>query len=360
MLIIRTNYRHYEHTDFSYLLSNKETTDTIKDKKSDKTPSVYISPKERKIDCEEIFLNTPNEYKISKADKLANPLLKYIYSNVTHIYHDKSCPFAQKIPDKSFETTMHFSDDYNWCPDCYKAAMIRYGIDGDSKLFERYLEYFSLVKAKKDTLHFLIIEKQAKLRLVSNTVMEFEINDDRWRISKRNRQLILLHNNYYIDKTGKRVFEKTFHIQVENALSFKSCAHYMADYTWAGHLAGMEKKRIQREEKKKHDALLFETSNNAFIESFLYIKNHYLFSDKYIYLDCEDYVADFYLTKYNVKIKFLAEYIIPNSKYRWIICKVPKNQFSRFSLSMRRTSHSMFARGYYEFYDILKTFINIK
>ena len=156
------------------------------------------------------------------------------------------------------------------------------------------------------------------------------------------------------------MFEKTFHIQVENALSFKSCAHYMADYTWAGHLAGMEKKRIQREEKKKHDALLFETSNNAFIESFLYIKNHYLFSDKYIYLDCEDYVADFYLTKYNVKIKFLAEYIIPNSKYRWIICKVPKNQFSRFSLSMRRTSHSMFARGYYEFYDILKTFINIK
>ena len=104
----------------------------------------------------------------------------------------------------------------------------------------------------------------------------------------------------------------------------------MADYTWAGHLAGMEKKRIQREEKKNMMLYYLKHLTMLLLKASYISKIIICFLDKYIYLDCEDYVADFYLTKYNVKIKFLAEYIIPNSKYRWIICKVPKINFHDF------------------------------
>ena len=364
MVIIKAIYRQYRHKDFSYLLNSSKTSKAASDDDISQTSFVYIPPKERPIDCadiEEIFLNNSRaEHKISKADKLSNPLYKYAYSNVTNVYHDKECPWAKKIPDEEFETTMHFSNEYNWCPECYKAAVIRYGMQGDSKLFDRYLEFFRSVKADKNLLTFLIIENKAKLWIVSATTMEFKVNEDKWRVSIRNGILTLLHNNYYVDKFGKRVFERSFHVQLENMQNFRVCINHMVSYSWKEHLAQQDKKQQLEQEREHYKDVLAEFSNNGFIENFLYIKNRYWFSDKYIYLDSDDYIADRFFTKYNVKTKILDEYIVPNSKCRWIICKIPKKQISKFSLAMRKTSRAMFWRKDYGYYDILKTFIDIK
>lgn len=91
--------------------------------------------------------------------------------------------------------------------------MIRCGIQNDPHLFERYYDFFKLAKVNKKVLHYLMVENGAELWIVSGNLMEFKVNEDKWRVSVRNDKLTLLHNNYYIDKSGKRIIEKSFHIQ---------------------------------------------------------------------------------------------------------------------------------------------------
>lgn len=172
-------YKNYEKQDFSYLLNEEEKCkelQTTSEKLKDKTDTPVLE-----------------NYKKLRQDKLSNQKMKYAYSSFNCIYHDRECGAVKNIPDDEIMMTEEFSDDYNWCDNCYRMAIIRCGIDNDGKLFEQYVKYFKLVKASKELLHFLIVENNAKLWIVSSNVMEFKVNEDRWRVSKRDGKLTLLH-----------------------------------------------------------------------------------------------------------------------------------------------------------------------
>lgn len=337
-------YRNYVHKDFSYLISCNDNNKPI------------IENTE-KSNCINYNYDAEFDYKKIREDKLSNQRLKYAFSKDSLIYHDKECPWVKKISNKNFEMTKEFSDEYNWCPECYRAAIIRYGIQNDPHLFERYYDFFKFAKANKNVLHYLIVEHKAKLWIVSSSLMEFKVNEDRWRVSVRNNKLTLLHNNYHIDKSGKRIFEKTFHSQLENIISFRLCAEYMVDYTWERHLEGKKKKEEANKERAHRTEIMNRFTENIFIENYLPVKNHYLFHDKFVYLDCDNYFADDYFIKYGVRIKFLEEYVVPNSKFRWIVCKIPKKYSTQFSKAMRKTVRKMYSAGKYEYFDLLNSFI---
>ncbi len=305
-------YRNYERQDFSYLLNNKD-----EDNSKPNNHNAEISSADKKKAAKA-------EYRKARQDKLSNQAMKYAYSKSDCVYHDRSCAEVKNIPNSKFEMTKTFSDDYNWCNKCYRLAIIRCGIEKNAKEFERYVKFFKLIRASKELLHLLIIENNAKILLISNSIMEFKVNEDSWRISITDGKLTLFHNNYYIDKSGERVVEESFHIQTENAGCFKNCVNHMLNYSWKYHTESHEQIRKISEEKLKRAELMNEIANNGFIENFMYIKSHSIFFEKRIYLDCEDYIADEYFIKYNIKIKILREYVVPNSKYRWIICKVSK------------------------------------
>ncbi|MCC8072719.1 MAG: hypothetical protein LIO62_01130 [Clostridiales bacterium] len=335
----------YKVQDFSYLINDNENSDTLNSNKI----LTHTSNNTKLID-----------YKKIRQDKLSNQKLKYVYSNSDFVYHDRECGLAKKIPDEEFEMTSQFSDDYTWCNSCYKFAIIRCGIQNDAKLFEQYAKYFKLVKADKQLLHFLIVENNAKLWILSSNMMEFKVNEDSWRVSSRNGSLTLLHNNYHFDKNDKRVLENTFHIQIENIKSFRLCVNHMVKYSFDKHTENYLKTHQNEEEKKHRAQIQYEFTNNAFIENYLYMNSHYLFCDKFIYLDCTDYFADYYFNRYKVKLKLIAEYIVPDTKYRWIICKVSKKHYAQFSTAMKKLSRKMFSEGNLEYFDVLKDVIHME
>lgn len=330
-------YRNYERQDFSYLLKNTEREVENKD-----------------ITQSSLDENSQINYEKMRLDKLANPKMKYAYSNFNYIYHDRECGAVKNIPDDEFEMAECFSDVYNWCSNCYKFAVIRCGIQNNEKRFKQYVNYFKTVRAGEGILHFLIVENNAKLWLLSDNLMEFQIKDDRWRISVRNDNITLLHNNYYIDRFGKRIFEKSFHIQFESTRSFSSCVNYMVNYSCERHIAEYIEKQNNRQERIQN-----ENSDNVLPKNYFHMKNYYPLSEKLIYLDCENYIADDYFIKYNVKIKFLKEYIIPDTKYRWIICKVSKKHLIDFTRAMKEAGEKIFSEGNFDYYTKLKESSNM-
>lgn len=343
------SYRNYKHQDFSYLIKKDSVIGNN---------ALDISENSKNVATENPFYNPEYDYKKFREDKLSNQSLKYVYSNITDIYHDRCCGKVKLLSNKEFEMTKEFSDNYNWCVDCYRFAVIRCGIQNDFSDFNKYVSYFKLVKANTDLLHLLIVENNAKISLVSDSVMEFEVKDDRWRVSKRNGILTLMHNNYFIDKSSRRVLENSFHIQMEKLENFKSCVTHMLNYSWDNHLKKFNERKLLEEKKKLIEEIAEQLAENGFIENYIPIKNHYIFSDKYMYLDNEHYSADRFFKNYNVKIKFLEEYVVPASTYRWIICKIPKRCFNNFSRAMRKTSKKMLKKRRLEYFDILKSMIN--
>ncbi|MGN1421036.1 MAG: hypothetical protein ACI4XC_05940 [Eubacterium sp.] len=361
-------YRNYVHKDFSYLLASNDETVAVKEILDGGRTVEYYIPHEKQsakntnnADVErEVLKRNKSNKTASYVDKMSNPSYKYAFSRLSEEYHDKSCSLVRSIPQYELDYTMLYSDSYNWCPRCYKTALIRYGVGGDVKLLDRYVDFFKSVKASKELLHFLIIEKQAKLWIVSTETMQIKVNDDTWRVTKKGDKYTLMHNNYYINESGKRVIQKTFHLQAKNINSFKTCVNIISSYSWNKHIEKQTEKQALIEKANKRRLLIFELSNDCFVENFMYVKNKYLFSEKFVYLDNRDYDADIFLEKNNIKINFLDEYIMTNGNYRWIVCKVPKRYLTGFYSAMRQISGFMLKKHDYEYFEALREFIEIK
>lgn len=331
-------YKHYEQQDFSYLLHPQSTSDIQNCTKTETAP--------------------PKEYadKKHRTDLLSNQSMKYAYSKAERIYHDRSCGAIRYIPHNQFEMTKQFSDAYTWCSTCYRLAVIRCGIQNDGKLFERYVQFFKLVHADTQLLHLLIVENHAQLWIVSDNVMEFKVNADCWRVSKRDGNLVLLHNDYHIDNRGNRALEKSFHIQFQNAKSFRSCVNYMLQYSWQAHVAKYNATR-QAEWSEEYRVEIYSTLlQNAFTENYFYVKNRYVFSEKLLFLDSAENTVKNTLLQSGLKIKFSEEHPTADSKYKWLVCKVRKKQLLLFTEVMRETAREMFSTENYEYFNILKKF----
>lgn len=331
-------YKHYEQQDFSYLLNPQSEPNIVTGVKTESVPKKEDTDKKRRMDL------------------LSNQSMKYAYSKSECIYHDRSCGKVHGIPNSQFEMTKQFSDSYIWCSACYRAAVIRCGIQNDGKLFEHYIRFFKSVRADTQLLHFLIVEHHAQLWIISDSVMEFKVKEDYWRVSQREGNLVLLHNDYRIDHRGNRVLEKSFHIQFENAKSFRSCVNYMLQYSWAAHVAKYNAGK-QAEREEQYRAEIYGTLlQNAFTENYFRVKNRYIFSEKLLCLDSEEDTVKNTLAQLGVKVKILEERSIADSECKWLVCKVRKKQLLLFAKVTREAEREMFLTENYEYFDILKKF----
>lgn len=74
----------------------------------------------------------PNTLSRRRQSLLSNYNNKYAYSRTKKIIHDRDCRRVREIPDVDFEMMSEFDRSMNTCPDCYRKAVVRYGI-GDNR-----------------------------------------------------------------------------------------------------------------------------------------------------------------------------------------------------------------------------------
>ena len=66
----------------------------------------------------------------------------------------------------------------------------------------------------------------------------------------------------------------------------------------------------------------------------------------FLFIDCEEHLAERVLRKRKVPVRFLREYTNPQSRYRFIRCRVRKREVGRFQDAMTEFINTMLLCGY--------------
>lgn len=81
--------------------------------------------------------------------------------------------------------------------------------------------------------------------------------------------------------------------------------------------------------------------------------------NSYIFLDCDEYLADQLFIKHNVPVKFGKEYCKNNSRYCVISCKIRKRYEEEFKKALAEMNNKMILRGYTDYADFCENFNTI-
>lgn len=204
---------------------------------------------------------------------------KYVYSMNGNTVHDKNCYLVKKIPDNEFKYLRNYPLWLKQCPKCAASAYIRNGAIDFEKIRE-YRELFRMMKVGNDMLRHIYIDCGMKTRIYRNTLTVY-YNEDTWKITYLDTpgRVRLYHNNYHVED-GKRVFEKSFHIQSDftSNTTAKFAFENIETYSWdmhrvnAAEASGHENHASVSKKKKKASGLKHllmsllgnkKTSNNA-------------------------------------------------------------------------------------------------
>ncbi len=161
---------------------------------------------------------------------------KYVYSMHGNLVHDKNCYLVKRIPDNEFKYLRNYPLWLKQCPKCAANAYIRNGAMDFEKIKE-YRELFAMMKVNNDMLRHIYIDCGMKTRIYRNTLTVY-YNEDTWKITYLDSpgRVRLYHNNYHIED-GKRVFEKSFHIQSDftSNTTAKFAFENIETYSWDMH-----------------------------------------------------------------------------------------------------------------------------
>lgn len=222
--------RGYERQDFKDLLNDLHG----------------ISPKEEIINTS----GPNNDFdKISLAQRkrsslMDNPKMLYAYSVINRVLHDRNCDLVKDIPNEEFRMSSTFVKRMRICSHCKRNVFIRNGIGDDHRRFQAYLRFFNQLEVSDDELYILIIENGAKLKWISNDVMQIHIKDDTWRVIRTAQGLELWHNNYIRLEDYSRHFIDRFHCQASCELTnFSFLLRIILSYSWDNHIEAFEKSK---------------------------------------------------------------------------------------------------------------------
>lgn len=223
--------RKYQRKDYASLLKDLNTN------KLESEPNAAEEP----FAPEEL---SPEKERRNKL--MAKKEMRYAYSILEVVIHDKDCPKAAQIPDKDFCMSDQFLSGKVGCIDCYRRAIIRNGIQpGDEKNLSSYVRVFTKLRAKDLDLVDLFFIQKAKLYKVEPNAAYILLREDRWMIREEGAEICLYHNNYEMQRDYSRTMNIGFHLQAK-ARTFQRCISYMCNYTWEGHLASLHRKRAEK------------------------------------------------------------------------------------------------------------------
>lgn len=228
--------RKYARQDFSDLLSELKSTSTttFDELKQVKYISVLeINSNQNIITNEECIVDNARRRRFSKMD---NPKMKYAYSTISGVLHDRDCPLVKKVRDEFFEMTENYETEMQTCKCCYTIALIRNGTDDGSKHINTYSRFFNKVGATQHDLYKLFIENNAKLKWINANTVQLKVNDDSWQIAFIDGENHLYHNNYIYLKDNTRHFDGGFHKQLVIGNKFHNFLYVMINYSWTEHL----------------------------------------------------------------------------------------------------------------------------
>ena len=95
------------------------------------------------------------------------------------------------------------------------------------------------------------------------------------------------------------------------------------------------------------------------MNNYLKLKTMSPFTYSYIFLDCDEYLADQLFIKHKVPVKFGKEYRKNDSRYCVMSCKIRKRYEEEFKKALAEMNNKMILRGYTDFTDFCENFNTI-
>lgn len=95
------------------------------------------------------------------------------------------------------------------------------------------------------------------------------------------------------------------------------------------------------------------------MNNYLKLKTMSPFTYSYIFLDCDEYLADKLFIKHKVPVKFGKEYRKNDSRYCVISCKIRKRYEEEFKKALAEMNNKMILRCYTDYADFCENFNTI-
>ena len=92
------------------------------------------------------------------------------------------------------------------------------------------------------------------------------------------------------------------------------------------------------------------------MENYLKLKTFSPFSCSYVFLDCDEYLADQLFIKHKVSVKCGGEFVRDDSRYRIISCKIRKKYEQSFLKALSEMYNKMILRGYGDYQEFCENF----
>ena len=95
------------------------------------------------------------------------------------------------------------------------------------------------------------------------------------------------------------------------------------------------------------------------LDNYFKLKTISPFTYSYMFLDCDEYLADQLFIKYKVTVDFGDEYVKENSPYHVIFCKIRKRDEKKFLDALSEMYDKMLLMGYKDYQEVCDNFIRV-
>lgn len=255
---------------------------------------------------------------------MSNENMRYAYSSIKPVLHDKKCPQVSKIEDKHFRMREDFAYGWDHCPICYRRAILRSGLPaGQSKQLNKYLQFFDLVGAQDKDLLKLMIHNHAQLCFARTDAVGITVKEDSWKIEYTKGKSLLYHNSYYFTDGYQRVMTGDYHLQnTDKSAEFSDMVKIMCSYSWKSHINKFEKEK----------ALAQLSGNLANTYNYIERKRFSPFSCYFEFVDCDAQACGL-LTRRGVRVSVLmAE--CTKERYKLMLVKISRRDKKKFFEAM--------------------------
>ncbi len=175
--------------------------------------------------------------KSKRVNAMEDSKIRFVYSKVDNVLHDKFCEVVKDIKDEDFCPCEDIPRGKRRCIACEKKLLIRSGIQSDMKYFNWYYGFFENGHVKLQRLRGFLGVSKAKLHMDSKDELKVKCKEDNWIIiAKPDGSYILKHNNYTILDDGQRYIHSEYHIQKNYPSTLTGIMRYIEGYNWRKHL----------------------------------------------------------------------------------------------------------------------------
>lgn len=104
------------------------------------------------------------------------------------------------------------------------------------------------------------------------------------------------------------------------------------------------------------EATIKKNEGGRSLENYLKLKTFSPFSSSYVFLDCDEYLADQLFIKHKVPVNFGGEFVRDDTRYRVISCKIRKKHEENFLKALSEMYNKMILRGYDDYQEFCENF----